>query len=78
MTAKFIVVTRDKNYSATLPGFSQQFLNHIVVTLRPVPFAFELPSVNNVSHQIQVITGVCFEKTQQSVGLAAWCSQMQI
>ena len=49
IAGEFVVVARDKYHFATLAGFTQKFLHHIVMRLRPIPFFAQLPAVNNVA-----------------------------
>ena len=59
---KLVVVTRHIDHMAALAHTAQDFLHHVVVCLWPIPFAAQLPSVNDVANQVQVIAGVRFEK----------------
>ena len=77
-TRKLIVVARHKNNAATFAGAPQQLLHHVVVGLRPVPLAAQLPAVNNVAHQVQVVARVGLQKVQQRRSLAARCAQMNV
>ena len=75
---EFIVVAGDVDHMAAFAGTAQQLLHHVVVGLRPIPFAAQLPAVDDVAHQIQVIAGVGLQKLNQGLGLASGCAQMQI
>jgi hypothetical protein len=75
---ELIVVARDVDHVAAFASAAQQLLNHIVVSLGPIPFAAQLPAVDDVAHEVQVVTGVGFEEFDQSFGLASRCAQMQI
>ena len=75
---KFVMVAGDKHHMAAFARFAQQLLHHVVVRLRPIPFALELPAINDVADEIQMVTGMRFEKFNQSLCLTARCSQMQV
>ena len=55
---KLIVITGDVNHVAALARPAQQLLHYVVVGLRPIPFAAQLPAVNDVAHQVKVVAGV--------------------
>ena len=78
MPGKLIVVARHINHAAAFAGPTQEFLNHVVVALRPKPTATQLPTVHNVTHQVQSVTGVVFQKIQQGLGLKAGSADVQI
>ena len=78
VACKLVVVAWHINHTATFACSAQQFLDHIVVALRPEPASAQLPAIHNVTHQIQHIAGVVFQKIQQSFGLKAWCANVQV
>ena len=78
MAGKFIVVARHERHPAALAGASQQFLNHVIVRLRPVPASLELPAIHNIAHQIQVPARIGLEEIQQGLGLKTWRSNVQV
>ena len=75
---ELVVVARDVDHMATLARPAQQLLHHVVVGLRPVPFAAQLPAVNDITHQIEVIAGVGLQELDQGLGLAAGRAQVQV
>ena len=77
-TRKLIMVAGHIDNAAAFAGAPQQLLHHVVVRLRPVPFAPQLPAVHNVADQVEVVAGVGFEKVQQRSRLAAGCAQVQV
>jgi hypothetical protein len=60
LPSKLIVVAWHVNNPRALSRATQQLLNHIVVSLGPMPSSLELPTVNNVAQQIKKITAVVF------------------
>ena len=75
---KLVVVAGNVDHVAALAGPAQQLLHHVVVGLRPVPLAAQLPAVNDVSHQVQIVAGVGLEELNQGLGLAAGRAQVQV
>ena len=53
---EFIVVAGYINDAATLAPTPQQLLHHVVMSLRPKPTATQLPAIDDVAHQVQVVT----------------------
>jgi len=52
-------------------GVSEDSANHIGMRLWPIPSLVESPSIHNVSHQIEIVTGVQFEKFSDCFCLAS-------
>ncbi|MCY1549678.1 hypothetical protein D9M68_858590 [compost metagenome] len=78
LAREFVVVARHEHHPAALAGAAQQFLHHVVVRLRPEPFATQLPAINDVAHQVQGLARVVLQELQQGAGLATRRAQMQI
>jgi len=57
-TRKFVMVAGDVDHAAAFARALEQLLHHVVVRLRPVPAATQLPAVDDVAHQIKVVAGV--------------------
>ena len=58
ITREFVMVARYVDHAAAFAHPAQEFLHHIVVRLRPIPFASELPAVDDIADQIQGVAGV--------------------
>jgi len=78
LARELVVVARHKDHTAALAGATQQLLDHVVVSLRPVPFATQLPAINDVSHQVEGLAGVVLEEFEQRSGLASRGAQVQV
>ena len=55
ITRELIVIAGHVNDVGTLARFAQDFLQHVVVGLQPVPTFFQAPSVDNVTDQIKLV-----------------------
>ena len=75
---EFVVVAGHINDAATLAPTPQQLLHHVVMRLGPKPTATQLPAVDDVAHQVQIVTGVVFEKLQKLNRLTTRRAQMQV
>ena len=70
VTPERIVIPRDINDARSLARLPQDFLYDIVVCLGPEPVAAELPTIDDVSEQIQVIRLGAPQKVQQRTRLS--------
>src|SRR3984957_17748094 len=61
-----------------LARLAQHFLHEVVMRLRPVPVGSQRPAVDNVADEIDGIGVMAAEEVQQSVGLRAAGSEMDI
>ena len=75
---KFIVVAGHKDHPRALACLAQDLLHHVVVALRPVPGAAQLPAVDDVAHQIQRLAFGGAQEFEQRARLAARRAQVQI
>ena len=75
---KHIVIAGDEYDARAFARLAQEFLNHIIVRLRPVPALFQLPAINNIADQINTLRFVVRQKVQQGVRLTILRTQMDI
>ena len=61
-----------------LAGQAQDLLHHVVVRLRPVPAALQLPAVDDVADQIERVAVHVADEVEQQLGLAAARAQMDV
>ena len=54
-TRELVVVAGNEDHPRALADLAQQLLDDVVVGLRPVPVALELPAVDDVADQEQVL-----------------------
>jgi len=78
LPGELVVITRHENHMHTLARFSQDLLHHIVVELRPVPAATQLPAVNDVAHEIQGLAARVAQKVQKRLSLTSRRTQVKI
>jgi hypothetical protein len=72
MSCKLIMIAWYVHDVAPLTRHTKEFLNNVIMSLRPVPFSAQLPSVNNIPNEIHVITFILSKKIKQGMRLAAW------
>src|SRR5690348_11524093 len=61
LTGELVMVAGHEHHPRAAPDLAQQFLDHVVVRLRPVPAGAEAPAVDDVADQID---GVSLDMTQ--------------
>ena len=74
----FVVVTRDANDPCALARFAKNFLDNVVVLLRPVTAAAQLPDVDQIAHYIERFAFVLAQEFEQRTGIAAARAQMDV
>ena len=75
---QLVVVARHVDDLAALARTAQNLLYHVVVALRPVPLAAQLPAIDDVTHQIQLFARVRLQEGQQRLGLAAGGAEVKV
>src|SRR6266498_4648851 len=65
MLKEFVVISDDESDARLLAVFAQQLLHKHVILLRPVPFAAQLPAVNEVADDVKLFPLRFAEKVQQ-------------
>src|SRR5690606_36803181 len=75
---ELVVVAGDEDDPGPLARLAQQLLDHVIVRLGPVPLASQLPAVDDVADQVQVLAGGKAEEVQQGFGLATRRAQVQV
>src|SRR5437868_4763921 len=74
----FVVVTRDVNDPCALARFAENFLDNVVVLLRPVTAAAQLPDVDQIAHYIERFAFVLAQEFEQRTCIAAARAQMDV
>ena len=75
---ELVVIARQIDDAGALARLAQQLLHHVVVRLRPVPAATQLPAVDDVADQIDRFGVVVAEEVEQALGLAAARAEMNV
>src|SRR4029077_3052059 len=66
-----VVITRNVDDARAFSGFAQNFLNDVVVSLRPVTSAPHRPDVDQIADNVQVLEFVLAQKIEQNAGVRA-------
>src|SRR6266496_5981214 len=75
---QLIVISGDVDYMRALASFPQNFLDHVVVLLRPVNSATQRPNIDEVAHDIERIKIVLAQKIEQRTSVAAARTKVRI
>jgi len=75
---EFIVVADDVNDLGAFAALAEEFLDHIVVILRPVDSATKSPDIDQITDKVERLKFGIPEKIDQGAGVAALGSQMHI
>ena len=75
---EFVVVARNVNDLSAFAALAEEFLNHIVVILRPIDSATKSPDINQIADKVERLKFRIPEKIDQGAGIAALGSQMHI
>src|SRR5581483_8219149 len=77
-TQEFVVIAGNVDDAGALARFAQQFLYYVVMLLRPVPVGLQLPSIDDVAHQIDYVCVVIAEEIEEAFGLASPGAEMHV
>ena len=75
---ELVVVAGQENHPCSLANLAQQFLDDVVMGLRPVPAAFERPAIDDVADEVDRLRIMILQKIDQKVGLAAPLAKVDI
>src|SRR5439155_9155499 len=50
---ELIVISRNVNYASALTGFTQYFLDDVVMLLRPINSTAQRPDIDEISHYVE-------------------------
>ncbi len=78
LTGKFIVVAWNEHHPRAAPDLAKQFLNDVVVRLRPVPARAKAPAVDDVADQVDRVGLDMAQHIQDKMRLAATRAQVQV
>ena len=73
-----VVITRDVDDARALSGFAQDFLNDVVMGLRPVTAAAHRPDVDQIADDVEVLKLVISKKVDQHTGVRAASAEMHV
>ena len=75
---QIVVIPRDVNDACAFARLAQDFLHDVVVLLRPVNAAAQLPDVDQVAHHIERFEFVLAQEIEQRARVRAARAQMHV
>src|SRR5688572_16166203 len=75
---EIVVVARDVNDARSFARFAQEFLNDVVMLLRPVNSAPHLPDIDEIADNVERLHFVIAKEIEQRPGVAAARAEMHI
>src|ERR1700682_3838814 len=72
---EFVVVAGDVNDASAFARFAQEFLDDVVVLLRPIDSAPHLPDIDQIADDVERFEFVIAQKIPKRAGVAAARSQ---
>src|SRR5207302_256654 len=75
---ELIVISGNVNHRHALARFAQDFLDHVVVLLRPIATAPQLPDIDQIANDVEFLAIVIAQKLKHRLGVARPCSEMKI
>ena len=78
LARELVVIARHEDHARALAHLAQELLHDVVVRLRPVPGAAQLPAVDDVADEVERLAFHVPEEREQLAGLAAGCAEVQV
>src|SRR5216683_2640381 len=75
---RLVMVPGQENHVRTLSMPRSDLFDHLVLRGAPIPRRAEIPTVDDVSDQIQVFCLVVPQKAEKTISLARTCAKMEI
>ena len=75
---QLVVISRDLDHVHAFAGFAQNFLDHVIVLLRPVNSATQRPDIDQVADDVQSLEIVRAQEIEQRCGIAATRTEVRI
>ena len=75
---ELVVVSRDVNKTRAFAGDAEEFLDDVVMRLRPVKTTAEAPDINEVADDIEGFKFPLAQEIEQCICLCASCAEMNV
>jgi hypothetical protein len=75
---KLVVISRDERDARFLAILTQQFLDQEIVFLRPIPFAAQLPAIDEITDDVEMLTFGIAQELEQLVDLRVFGAKMNV
>ena len=70
MACGLVMIARDIDHAGAVPRLAEQFLDDIIMFLRPVEAFFQLPAIDDIANEIERLAP-CVSKVETGLGTRA-------
>ena len=67
MARGFVMIAWNIDNASTVAGLAKQFLNDVIMVLRPEKAFLQLPAINNIAHEIECLATCVFQKMEKCI-----------
>jgi len=75
---EFVVIARDESDARFLAVLAEQFLNQEIVVLRPIPLAAQLPAIDEITDDVEMLAFRIAQKIEQFADLRVFGAKMNV
>ena len=75
---EFVVIAVNQSDAGVFPIFTQQFLDQKIVLLRPIPFAAQLPAVDEITDDVEMFAFGIAQELEELADLRVFGAQMNV
>ena len=68
---QLVMVTGDINYASSFPGLAQDFLDDVVVLLRPINSTAQRPDIDQIADDVERVEVIFAKEIEQRCSIAA-------
>ena len=74
----FVMIAWDIDNVGTAAGFAQQFLDDVIMFLRPEKAFLQLPAINDIANKIEFLATCVFQEMKQCLGTTTLSAKMSV
>ena len=78
MARSFVMIARNIDNAGTVAGLAKQFLNDVIMFLRPEKAFLQLPAINDIAYEIEFLTTCVFQKMEQGIRTTTLSAKMSV
>ena len=78
MPRSFVMIARNIYNASTVAGLAKQFLNYVIMFLRPEKAFLQLPAINDIVYEIEFLATCVFQKMEQCIRTATLSAKMGV
>ena len=78
MARGFVMIAWNIDNASTVAGLAKQFLNDVIMFLRPEKAFLQLPTINNIAYEIEFLTTCVFQKMEKGIRTTTLSAKMSV